>query len=426
MKHFMIFACALLMLASCKKEDSWESRPRRTVIVYMSGENKLSQNDFINSDIQEMIEGRKAVADNENLIIYVDRANAAEKPFIARITKNQNQPVDTLYRFSDDHCSADPAVFQEVLRWVVNNCPATEDYALVLWGHANGWVMENDHYPTTASAPRRAYGIDNGRNSKTSNSGPWMNIPAMRQALEAVGVKWKFIFCDCCNMQCVEVAYELRSVCYYFIASPAEITGVGAPYDTMVADFFIHDVETMCTGIVNDYHAQRTDNRGVVRSDGDCQLPICAMRSNKMQALADATRTILPQVASYVAQEGATDGVIFYYNYKANRETNTFPESEDVLYDMNMVMERALGSESTEYSTWKTAFGNAVYKVKESLSWHANTVNFSRFADATTDSQGCVSMFFPLSKYESASHAYNTDIRQMQWYQAIDASLVGW
>ena len=35
--------------------------------------------------------------------------------------------------------------------------------------------------------------------------------------------------------------------------------------------------------------------------------------------------------------------------------------------------------------------------------------------------QGCVSMFFPLDKYNNSSclYTYSTDIQKMQWYQAV-------
>ena len=427
MKHFLIFIGALLLLISCKKDDSLSSLPRRTVLVYMSGENNLSP--YADADIREMIEGRKSVADNENLIIYVDHALQNEKPFIARITKDQNHPVDTLYRFSEDHYSSDPQKLQQVLQWVVNNCPASEDYGLVFWGHANGWIIEDETIPTS-SAPRRAYGVDNGRNASSGSlvlKGPWLNIPTLRQVLENVNKKWKFIFFDCCNMQCAEVAYELRNLCYYMIASPAEITGVGAPYEKIVPDMFIHDVKTMCESIVNDYHAQRTNRYGTVTVDGECQLPLCAIRSNKMQALADATRAIMPQVATYIAQEGATDGLTFYYNYgKEQGFEVVFPEEEDVLYDMNMVIKRALSEETSAYNTWKTAFDAAIYHVQPFMLWHSNCIHFERFADANIEEQGCMSMFFPLSKYSNVSHTYTQDIQQMQWYQAVGASSVGW
>lgn len=98
-----------------------------------------------------------------------------------------------------------------------------DDYGLVLWGHGNGWVIMNDSVAT-----RRAIAVDNG-NNKVSDSGMWLNIPSLHIALKALPHPFKFIFADCCNMQNVEVAYELRDVTEYYIASPAGIPGEGAP-----------------------------------------------------------------------------------------------------------------------------------------------------------------------------------------------------
>lgn len=51
-----------------------------------------------------------------------------------------------------------------------------------------------------------------------------MNIPDFREALSSAFPKpLKFILFDSCNMQSVEVAYELRDCAEYFIGSPTEI-----------------------------------------------------------------------------------------------------------------------------------------------------------------------------------------------------------
>ena len=419
MKHFLIWISITALLVSCSKsENDTKQMARRTVIVYMSGENNLSDYSFLPMDINEMIEGRKKVADNENLILYVDKASSTEKPFIARITTDSKNPVDTLYKYPDDILSSDYNEFRKVLQWVVNNCPASEDYGLVLWGHANGWIFEKE---ATSQAPQRAYGVDTGNNS-TGRSGKWMNIPSMRSALESLGVKWKFIFCDCCNMQNVETAYELSGVTQYFIASPAEITGIGAPYKEVVKDLFKHDDVAMYTGICDDYYAQVTDEHGNFTGTLNRRLPISVVKTDMMKNLATETNKVLPQIADYLKTNPTMQGMIYYYNYY----TTYHPASENVLYDMKDVIQAALGADSEAYKTWEKALDAAVIYKKNSGLWHSEgSVIFSDF-DYTEERQGCISMFFPLAKYSSTSHAYNTDFKKMQWYQAVGWSSVGW
>ena len=424
MKHFLIIICTLMLLSSCSKEhDNNNVVARRTVIVYTSAENRLSG--FHSWNMADIITGRQSVADNENLIVFVDRAKGSdgtELPFIVRINKDKNNSVDTLYKYKEDFFASDPVKFKEVIRWILNNCPATEDYGLVLWGHADGWVMEDETYTTSASAPRRAYGVDNGKNDSSIDQGRWMNIPTLRQALESLGIKWKFIFCDCCNMQSAEVAYELKDVCEYIIASPAEITGIGAPYNEIVPDLFIHNDEQMYKSIIDDYHAQITDSYGIPTSTGNCQLPISVIVSSEMQELANATRAILPQIANNVTEAMMHDK-IYYLN---QNKSSYYPERDNLQYDMLHVIGAALGTESSEYTTWLESFKRAVPYKQPSIRWHANSVDFSYFNTATTSQQGCVSMFFPLSRYTSAVLPYNEHIKQLRWYQAVGWSSVGW
>lgn len=46
---------------------------------------------------------------------------------------------------------------------------------------------------------------------------------------------------DACYMQSVEVIYQLRDRTDYFIGSPTEIPGPGAPYEAVVPALFSQD-----------------------------------------------------------------------------------------------------------------------------------------------------------------------------------------
>ena len=254
-KLYLLLACITIgvsILTACQSDDAESPTPqaRRTVVVYMSGENNLSG--YLQDDINEIIYGRQQAPANDNLVLFVDRASSTEKPYIAKVTADGKQ--EKLYEYSEDFLASDPERMAEVLKRCINLCPATEDYGLVLWGHASGWIIEKDsvaHSNTQASlsngnahAPRRAYGIDSGNNTATLK-GTWLNIPSLRQALKQVGITWKFIFFDCCNMVNVETAYELRDAKPYFIGSPAEIPGQGAPNRKLVKDLIKYDDKEM-------------------------------------------------------------------------------------------------------------------------------------------------------------------------------------
>ena len=413
MKHLFAIITTILLLTACQKDE--EAAPynpvkdvKHTVLVYMPSENNLSP--YAQSDINEMIKGRQLVGDDCDLLIYVDRASKTEMPFIARINNSNEQPVDTLYKYPTDFYSSEPAKFQEVLQRMISFSPKSQDYGLVLWGHANGWILENDGQ----NVIRRAYGVDNGNNESTQmvkEPARWLNIPDLAKCFQQVGKHWRFLFFDCCNMQNAEVAYELRGTTDYIIASPAEITGVGAPYDKLVADFFIEDTEQMAIKTCADYHAQ-LDYIGE-------HLPISVVKTSQMQALAEATKNILPEIQAWLQTSNPTQGIIYYYNYDSDYKRNYFPEYGKVMYDMNDMIRASLANEPEKYEKWATAFFEAVFYSETSSRWHSNTIQQPFDFEVTSEKFGGMSMFFPLPKYEQSEHNYNEEIKQMQWYQAV-------
>ena len=408
MKHLFAIITTILLFTACQKDE--EVAPynpvkdvKHTVLVYMPSENNLSS--YVQSDINEMIKGRQLVGDDCDLLIFVDRASKTEMPFIARINNSNEQPVDTLYKYPTDFYSSEPAKFQEVLQRMISFSPKSQDYGLVLWGHANGWILENDG----TNVIRRAYGVDNGNNEATmqvKEPARWLNIPDMAKSFKKVGKHWRFLLFDCCNMQNAEVAYELRDAADYIIASPAEITGEGAPYKELVPDFFIEDTEQMAIKMCADYYAQVDYVGG--------HLPISVVKTSQMQALADATREVIAEIAAWLQTSNPTQGIIYYYNYDSAYK----PEREKMMYDMNDMIRAALAAAPEKFDAWKKAFTNAVIYAEMSTRWHANSVNFNDFTVAA-EKYGGISMFFPLAKYANASHDYNNDIKKLAWYQAV-------
>lgn len=415
MKYLLTIMAAMLLLSGCKEDETDVVPPempdlvlpaRRTVLVYMSAENNLTE--YAETDLKEIVDGRKLVGSDCDVLVYMDKASSTEKPFIARIRNREAQPIDTLYTYEQDFYSSDAAEFTAVLQRMVAASPDAQDYGLVFWGHADGWIMENDGVTV-----HRAYGADNGDNStgmRVNAPTRWLNIPDMAKVLAKLGVKLKFIFFDCCNMQAAEVAYELRNTAQYIVASPAEITGNGAPYQTMVKDFFVQDDEQMLQQMCTDYHAQ-TDFVGG-------HLPICAVRTAGMEALASATRDVMGEIAAWLQTPSPTHGIIYYYNYDAVSRVNHYPEYGKVMYDMNAMIHAALAGQPERYQAWKQVFDQTVSYAMSSMLWHTLTVDLSA-NEFTMEHFGGMSMFFPLRKYSSASHKYNEEIKKTQWYSAV-------
>ena len=223
----MALAC-LTLLSACSKDDDEKKTPQmRTVLVYMSAENSLSN--YADADLKEIKDASIMLTEDDQLLVWFDRAKQNELPWLARIVNGQLKDSVSIadMQISDkDDYSSDPHVFEKVLTYAYGHYPAVDGYGLVLWSHASGWLKAD------SIAYSRAYGVDNGSNSAYSNNGPFLNIPTISRILEKQP-HLEFIMGDCCNFMCLESIYELRNVTDYVVGSPAEIPDPGAPYATV-------------------------------------------------------------------------------------------------------------------------------------------------------------------------------------------------
>ena len=84
-----------------------------------------------------------------------------------------------------------------------NSLYKAESYGLIYWSHGEGWI------PTPLPSTRWI------GNDKTGG-GHYMNIEDLKLVLQNAP-HFDFIMFDACFMQSVEVAYELRDCCDYYI-----------------------------------------------------------------------------------------------------------------------------------------------------------------------------------------------------------------
>ena len=419
MKKILFAIIALAVLTACHKDKEEDPKPEekagRTVLVYMAAENNLGFDKwgasiyrYANDDLAEMKEGMKTIGNN-HLVIYVDKPrDAASEDF--------NRPTPYMLHFHkgelkdsiqlEESLTSDPAVFEKILRKAFTDYPA-KTYGLVLWGHGSGWLINNDSVQYTAMGRKKAYGGDTGDNSYEGMGKSWLNIPSMAKALSKLP-HLEYIFCDCCNMMGLEVAYELRNVTNYLIGSPAEIPGEGAPYNTVVPALFesntiVNNVPKYASSIVDRYYAQRA---------GGFDVPLSVIKTSEMENLASATRTVLQALKPNIG-DGApdmTDIIHYYYDYK--------------YYDANdFVLKYAA---ENDYKTWKQVLDKAVIYKKMATVWMTNKSWAGYYYDftMTEEKYGGVSMHVPHSWTQL--DRYNRIIKQLGWYYAAGYNEIGW
>lgn len=383
-------------MSACCKDDEETIPQTRTVLIYMSAENTLSYDS--ENDLEEIRKGSQELTNDDYLLVYYDRAKKDELPWLARIVKGQlkdSVSIADMQISEKDEYASNPAVFEKVLSYAYSHYPATAGYGLTFWGHASGWLRED------SIARSRGYGVDNGTNSPSYDSGYWMNIPTLRQALEKQP-HLEFILADCCNFMCLETIYELCEVTDYIVGSAAEIPAQGAPYDKVVPEMFKR--KDAAKAIMTKYAESYKD-----------YLPLSVAKTVEVDALAEATRTVLKAIYSRLDSEYPDmTGLIHYYNeYRAQ-----YHPYYNVFYDAGDFVKKY--ATEAEYKEWKQALDRVISDKIFSKKWDTNKSWYSHYSDfeMTEERYHGVSMYVPQDPDLGYHKRYNDDLKLFGWYYA--------
>jgi len=367
----------------------------RTVLAYIIAENSLYR--FAKDDIDEMMQGITNMPDNNNMLVYVDDL---KNPRILRLYKNGTTACcDTVYQYNENKVSTDPAVFEKVLDYVIDNYPA-QNYGLVMWSHGDGWL------PATIKIDTRMIGIDNGSDT-SSDTGPEMDITDMASVLSdcianKTKTKFDFILFDACFMQGVEVAYQLRNCANYIIGSPTEIPGPGAPYHKMIIPFFARTFDA--SSMVDAYYSYYINNT-------DYGAAMSAFKCSELENFASATATALKTINNFTF----SNYDVFYY---CSDPSSSLP----YYYDINSFMKKMLTD--VNYTTWKKALDAAI-PYKETTPWVFSTGIGIHGGKWTIDTNIYCGASFYLPKNTNKS-SWNTFFKTLDWYNAAGWSSINW
>lgn len=376
--YIIIILCAL---TGCKKDEP-ETEPqeslfgrqlRRLVVVYMTAENTLSN--FAIDDLTEIRQATASIPSDCALAVYFDNASS-QNPSVLLFDSIHGER--TMLTLSTDPISSDSTTMQNMLSHITQEIKA-EEYALVLWGHGSGWLPAK-------KMPHRAYGPDNGKNIY-SDYGQWMETSTLRNILENVGIQWRYIFYDVCFMQCIELAYELRHVTEWSIASPAEIPGNGAPYNTLMP--YLFQAEDFARAIPQHYNEAYSNRyHGVI---------VSSARSETMEQLAEVTRSCIDTLSALPAHH------VQQYGYAP---------SNSEFYDMASLMGQWLSPQ--HYAQWAQSMEQAIPYRYQAPRWE--TV-FGALDNTLRDTEhfAAASMYVP---QENTSNIYRTWVTT-QWAQDV-------
>lgn len=386
-----------LLFSACSSNDEPQvpMEDKRTVLIYMAADNTLDH--FAWEDVEEMERGWAQMTDTEgkHLLIYVDDGDAS--PQLIELLKDKTgQVTATAVKEYAERNSVGTAEMQEVFRDVFDN-PKYQagSYGLVYWSHGEGWIP--NPLPST-----RWIGQDTGDGTH------YMNIDALAEVLETAP-RFDFILFDACFMQSIEVAYALRSHTDYYIGSPAENPGPGAPYDKILPHMFQKGAAAQIAAAYFNYYNDRyNEGIGISNSNWTGGTAVSVLRTSQLDNLASATRTAL---SGATADGAALREVIF----DCDRRSTT--SSSYVGYFDFVELIETMVDDPSALAAWRRAFDAA------QAYWSTTPMIYSMFGMFPMERSHGVTHYIPSEKdHAEAAKAY----RGMAWYEAAGLSAVGW
>ena len=266
---------------SCTEEHSIEvPSARRTVLVYMSGDNNLSDETYTKIDsIASGWHNRR-----DNLLIYQDALGEKGTPSLLRVVASDTRPYTEVIKEYPEGNSASAEVFSEVMQDVFSLYPAP-GFGLLVFSHGTGWLPEG-----MFTRPR----------SIMNDTGREMEISDFARVIPDHA--FDFIILEACLMSGVEVAYELRNKADYLVASSAEILspGFSPVYPELIN--YLFEPEADLKSFVRCYYEYCNALPGVYRS-----VTMSLLRLGAMDGLAEVTRSVFLNAGSLTNGIGIAD-----------------------------------------------------------------------------------------------------------------------
>ncbi len=339
MRKFIYSALSVLILlslttSSCRK-DPFNGSYRRVVILYMAANNNLSS--FAEHNITTLKEGFIPAKESKDILLVYQHLTGKDPKLVRYYKANDGVVVEDIVSAYTDQNSANGDVLKAVLNKVKVIFPANE-YGLILWSHATGWLPQG-YFNSTSALAQHAFMDDPYKDIVKSfgeDRGVEMEVKELKGSLP---FKLSFILFDCCFMGGIETIYELRDKADYIVASPTEILAYGFPYNEIMNSLFktTLDLEETCQ-LFYDYYNNQS---GVHKS-----ATISIYKTDQLKQLADVCKTIFTNNRSKIA------------TLNMSQVQPYFRLNKRWFWDLGNLME--LIATPSEYQTFNTALNKVI------------------------------------------------------------------
>ena len=275
--RLILLSVLALLFCSCERDGlnvtlsmgPFGKETRQVLLLYEAGFNSLSND--INRNINVLRQGYlPEKGRNEDVVLVFSHQTPDNRrvytqdtaPVIYRLYSEHGEPcTDTLKAWPAGTPVANKEMMTEVFNWVREEFPAA-GYGAVFSSHATGYLPEGYF-----SNPKQYEGTDRGSSISWSprfksfgqeyySSGSRTQEMEIKDLAAAIPYKLDYILFDACLMGTVEVAWELRNVCSFLVASPCEIPSAGLNFRSLTEHLLkpeVPDVQAVCQDYYDAY-----------------------------------------------------------------------------------------------------------------------------------------------------------------------------
>ena len=229
MKRFLLLILLIIPLAftSCEQED-WPVKTDQTVLMYLPWSSNLKSYFETNiSDFESVVE--RNILKNERVVVFF--CTSPTEAVLFELAYDNGKCIRKPLKIYHNPAFTTATGITSILNDVKTLAPANR-YAMTIGCHGMGWIPvptaqvrsigQKKHWEYEGVLLTRYFG---GLSPEYQT-----NTTTLAEGIANAGIKMEYILFDDCYMASVEVAYDLKEVTDYLIASPCEIMAYGMPY----------------------------------------------------------------------------------------------------------------------------------------------------------------------------------------------------
>lgn len=259
-KAFLVLMFSLFLFVGCDFEkqqylDVHDKKPL-TYAIYMAADNNLEDYAIENIDALKKV----GSSDNVNIVVLFDRASGRNTTNgnwsdtrLLYITKGHTINYDIVRNYPfDEQDMTDSDTLYDFLK-LVNDYYPSDKLILNIWSHGYG-VSSDAQIPTNNA---KSIIVD-----ETTGSNRSMSIVNLRKALQKfnryANKRIDILQFDACNMQMLEIAYELRTYVRYIVGAETDVPQEGSDYEALSKyfdEYANEDARTIASYMVDSFDA---------------------------------------------------------------------------------------------------------------------------------------------------------------------------